>query len=62
MRVGLDKNLDKDVFHTIKTAMAYPPELAWNKISYINFCELTQIAKKFSNVRQVVLPFDIKLN
>ena len=42
----MDKNLDKDVFHTIKTAISYPPESAWNKISYVNFCKLTQITKK----------------
>ena len=46
MRVDLDENLDKDVFHTIKTAIGYPPESAWNKISNANFCKLTQIAKK----------------
>ena len=33
MRVDLDKHLDKDVFHTIKTVIDYPPELAWNKIT-----------------------------
>ena len=49
MRVELDKKLDKDVFHNIKTAIGYPPELAWNKISYVNFCKLTQITKKIDN-------------
>ena len=61
MRVELDKKLDKDVFHNIKTAIGYPPELAWNKISYVNFCKLTQITKKNDNFEQVAHPFDIKL-
>ena len=61
MRVELDKNLDNDLFHTIKTAIGYPPELAWNKISYVNFCKLTQITKKSDNFGQVMPPFDIKL-
>ena len=39
MRVDLDKNLDQDVFHTIKTAIGYPPKAAWN------FCKLAQITK-----------------
>ena len=37
MRVNLNKNLDKDVFHTIKTAIGYPPKSAWNRISYVIF-------------------------
>ena len=46
MRVDLDKNLDKDVFHNIKTTIGYPPKLAWNKIRYVNFCKLAQIREK----------------
>ena len=46
MRVDMEKNVDKDVFHIIKTAISYPPKLAWNKTSYANFCKLTQIMKK----------------
>ena len=46
MGVDLDKNLDKDVYNTIKTASGYPPELAWDKISYVNVCKLIQIMKK----------------
>ena len=60
MRVDLDKDLDKDVLHAIKTAIDYPPESTWNKIGYVNFCKLTQI-KEIDNFGQVVLPFDIKL-
>ena len=62
MRVDLDKKLDKDVLHNIKTLIGYPPELARNKISYVNFCKLTQFTKKKTdNFGQVVPPFDIKL-
>ena len=45
MRVDQEKNLDKGVFYVIKTTIGYPPELAWKKIIYVNFCKLTQIAK-----------------
>ena len=45
MRVHLDKNLDKDVLQTIKTAIDYPPKSAWSKISYVNFRKLEQITK-----------------
>ena len=37
----MGKNLDKAIFHTIKTAIGYPPKSAWDKISYVNFCKLT---------------------
>ena len=57
MKVDLDKNLDKDVFHTLKTAIGYPPELSWNKISNVNFCKLTQT----DNFGQVLPPFDINV-
>ena len=46
MKDDLDKNLGKDVSNTIKTAIGYPPELALDKISYINFYKLAQITKK----------------
>ena len=46
MKIDLDKNLDKDLFRTNKTAIGYPPKLACNKISYVNFCKLAQITKK----------------
>ena len=42
----MDKHLDKDVFHTIKTAFGYPLKPARNKISYVSFCKLAQITKK----------------
>ena len=57
----MDKNWGKDVFHTIKTAFGYPPKSAWHKISYINFCKLTQITKTLIVLGQIVPPFDIKL-
>ena len=34
------------MFHIIKTTIVYPPKLAWNKVSYVNFCKLAQITKK----------------
>ena len=46
MNVELDKNLDKDVFHTIKSAIGYQPKLAWNKITDVDFCKLAQITIK----------------
>ena len=54
MRVDLDENLDKDVFHTIKVAIGYPPKWAWNIINYVNFCKLAR--KKIDNFGQVCLP------
>ena len=56
MRVDLDKNLDKDVCHTIKMEIGYPPELAWNRISYVNFFKLTQITKKLIISGRLCLP------
>ena len=41
-----DQTLYKDVSNTIKTATGYPPKLALDKISYLNFCKLSQITKK----------------
>ena len=35
-----DKTLYKDVSNTIKTASGYPPKLALDKISYVNFFKL----------------------
>ena len=46
MRVDLDKNLVKDVFHTIKAAINNPPKLGWDQISHVNFCKSTEILKK----------------
>ena len=46
MRVDVDKNLDKDLLHTIKTTTGNTPKSAWNKISCVNFCKLAQILKK----------------
>ena len=46
MRVDMEKNVNKDVFRIIKTAISYPPKLARSKTSYANFCKLTQITKK----------------
>ena len=62
MKVNTDKNLDKDVFNTIKTAIDYPPKAAWNKITYINFCKLAQIKKTLIISGQIVPPFNIKLS
>ena len=45
MRVDLDKNFDKDVFNTIKTAISYPQKAASGKISYVIICKLTQVTK-----------------
>ena len=58
--VDLGKNLDKDVFDTIKTAIGYLPKSAWNKISYVNIFKLAQITKKLIISGQVVPLFDIK--
>ena len=57
----MDKNLGKNVFHTIKTAIGYTPKLAWNKISYAHFFKLAQITKKLIILGQVVPLFGIKL-
>ena len=56
MRVDLDKNLNKDVFHTIKPGIGYPPESAKNKISNVNFCKLTQITKVLIISGRLLLP------
>ena len=56
MRVDLYKNLDKDVFDIIKTAIGYPPQFAWNKIIYVNFCKLAQITKKMTISGRLYLP------
>ena len=44
MRIALVKN----VFHTIKTTIDYPPKSPWNKFSYKNFCNLAQIKEKLT--------------
>ena len=56
MRVGMDKNLDKDVFNNIKTTIGSPPKPALCKISYVNFCKLTQISKKIIILGRLCLP------
>ena len=56
MRVDLDKNLDKDAFNNIKTAIGYPSELALCKISCVNFCKLAQITKKLIILGRLCLP------
>ena len=48
----------------IKTAIEYPPKLASDKVSYVNFFKSAQITKKQKkkdNLGHVVLLFDIKL-
>ena len=35
-----DKTLYKDVSNIIKTAINYPPKLAMDKVSYVNFFKL----------------------
>ena len=57
MRIDLDKNLNKDVFHTIKATISYPPKLAWNKIRYVIVCKLRQITKKLIILGRLRLPF-----
>ena len=59
MRVNLDKNLNKDMLHTIKITINYPPKLAWNKMNYLNFCKLAQSTKELIILQQVVPPFDL---
>ena len=44
MRIAVVKN----VFHTIKTTIDYPPKSPWNKFSYKNFCNLAQIKEKLT--------------
>ena len=56
MKVDLDKNLDKDVFYIIKTAIAYPSKSAWNKISYVIVCKLAQITKRLKTSGRLCLP------
>ena len=56
MKVDLDKNLDNDVFHIVKTAIGYLPKLAWNNISHVNFCKLAQITKKLIISGRLCLP------
>ena len=56
MRVDLGKTLDKDMFHTIKAAIDYPPKLALDKVSYVNFCKLAQITKKYIILGRMCLP------
>ena len=60
IRVKLDKNLDKDVFHTIKTVISYPPKSTWNKIIYVNFWKISTNYEKIDNFRHAVPTFDIK--
>ena len=40
-----DKTFYKDVSNIIKTAINYPPKLAMDKVSYVNFSKLAQITK-----------------
>ena len=56
MRVDLHKNFDKDVFHTIETAMDYPPKSVWDKIRPVLLCKLTQITKFFIISGRLGLP------
>ena len=56
MKVDLDKNLDNDVFHIVKTAIGYLLKLAWNNISHVNFCKLAQITKKLIISGRLCLP------
>ena len=46
------------VSNTIITVIVYPPKLALENISYVNFFNLAQI-KKNDNFGQVALLFDI---
>ena len=56
MRVDMHKNFDKDVFHTIETAMDYPPKSVWDKIRPVLLCKLTQITKFFIISGRLGLP------
>ena len=60
MKVYLYKNLDKDAFNNIKTAIGYLPKSASCKISYVNFVNWQKL-QKIDNFVQVVPLFDIKL-
>ena len=48
MKDEQDKTLYKNVSNAIKIVIGYPPKLALNKVSYVNFCKLVQITKKYS--------------
>ena len=48
MKDEQDKTLYKNVSNAIKIVIGYPPKLALNKVSYVNFCKLAQITKKYS--------------
>ena len=56
MRDDLNKNLDKDVSNVIETAIGYLPDLALDKISYVNFYKLAQITKKLIISGRLCLP------
>ena len=62
MRVDLDENGEKDVFHTIKTAIDYPLKSPLNKISYVRFCKLTQVTKNFKIYSSLCLPLTKNLS
>ena len=59
MRVDLHKQLDKDAYNNIKTAICYPPVLALCKISFVNF---SINSENIDNFGQAVPHFDIKPN
>ena len=46
-------DMDENVFHTIKTAIGYPPELTWNNIRYVIICKVAQVTKKIDNFGKV---------
>lgn len=46
IRVNVDKTLDKDLFHIIKTATDCPPKLASNKTRYATFFQIGTITQK----------------
>ena len=65
MMVDVDKSLNKDVFHTLKTTVDFhycPLKSLWNKINYVNFCKLAQITKKIDNCGKFLPPFDTNLS
>ena len=56
MRVDLERNLGKDVFHTIKIAIGYKLKSAWTKINNVNYFKLAQILKKLIILGRLRLP------
>ena len=61
MRVELNKNFDKGVFYTIKTAIGYHQNRLGTKLVTQVFVNCHKL-QKIDNFGQVLPPFDIKLS